>query len=138
MDTTYLQHYGIPRRSGRYPFGSGNRPFQGMKSEKDRRKYAESKESVLKKGSATQVMAYKSELTDKELQSVVQRLNMESRLSELSKKEANKNTDKIDDLMKKIKKMDDWAKIGTNVYNTIALLYNLTETGRKHPLSKIH
>lgn len=24
-------HYGIPRKSGRYPFGSGERPFQGLK-----------------------------------------------------------------------------------------------------------
>lgn len=23
-----LYHYGIPRRSGRYPYGSGERPFQ--------------------------------------------------------------------------------------------------------------
>lgn len=26
-----LYHYGIPRRSGRYPYGSGERPFQGDK-----------------------------------------------------------------------------------------------------------
>lgn len=28
MDTNYLIHYGIPKRSGRYPWGSGKRPFQ--------------------------------------------------------------------------------------------------------------
>lgn len=26
---TELYHYGIPRRSGRYPWGSGDRPYQG-------------------------------------------------------------------------------------------------------------
>lgn len=25
----YLMHYGIPRKSGRYPWGSGDRPYQG-------------------------------------------------------------------------------------------------------------
>lgn len=25
----YIEHYGIPRRSGRYPWGSGDRPYQG-------------------------------------------------------------------------------------------------------------
>lgn len=25
-----LYHYGVPRRSGRFPFGSGERPFQGL------------------------------------------------------------------------------------------------------------
>lgn len=28
-DETILYHYGIKRRSGRYPYGSGDRPFQG-------------------------------------------------------------------------------------------------------------
>ncbi len=28
MDTNYLIHYGIKRRSGRYPWGSGERPYQ--------------------------------------------------------------------------------------------------------------
>lgn len=29
-NSTELYHYGIPRRSGRYPYGSGKRPYQGM------------------------------------------------------------------------------------------------------------
>lgn len=28
MDNYYLKHYGIPRRSGRYPWGSGDNPYQ--------------------------------------------------------------------------------------------------------------
>lgn len=27
---SYLVHYGIPRKSGRYPFGSGKRPYQSL------------------------------------------------------------------------------------------------------------
>ena len=27
-DEEYLEHYGIPRRSGRYPYGSGDDPYQ--------------------------------------------------------------------------------------------------------------
>lgn len=27
-DLLYLEHYGVPRRSGRYPYGSGDNPFQ--------------------------------------------------------------------------------------------------------------
>lgn len=29
MSDSYLAHYGVPRRSGRYPWGSGDRPYQG-------------------------------------------------------------------------------------------------------------
>ena len=27
-DEEYLEHYGTPRRSGRYPYGSGEDPYQ--------------------------------------------------------------------------------------------------------------
>lgn len=30
MNENYLAHYGIKRRSGRYPWGSGNRPYQSL------------------------------------------------------------------------------------------------------------
>ena len=32
MRNNYLVHYGVPRRSGRYPWGSGDRPFQSEAS----------------------------------------------------------------------------------------------------------
>ena len=28
VEEEYLEHYGMPRRSGRYPYGSGENPFQ--------------------------------------------------------------------------------------------------------------
>lgn len=33
MNDNYLEHIGMPRRSGRYPWGSGKRPFQGDSAE---------------------------------------------------------------------------------------------------------
>ena len=30
MESGYLVHYGIPKRSGRYPYGSGERPYQDL------------------------------------------------------------------------------------------------------------
>lgn len=32
-----LYHYGIPRRSGRYPYGSGDRPYQRQEKQKNRK-----------------------------------------------------------------------------------------------------
>ena len=29
-DPTYLIHYGTPRHSGRYPWGSGENPYQSL------------------------------------------------------------------------------------------------------------
>lgn len=53
-----LQHYGMPRRSGRYPWGSGDRPYQGeitkkviRKAEKGReRNESFNKDHILKSG----------------------------------------------------------------------------------------
>lgn len=45
-----LYHYGIKRRSGRYPFGSGERPYQGLKNRKDILKYQDKKGELTKKG----------------------------------------------------------------------------------------
>lgn len=54
-----LYHYGIPRRSGRYPWGSGERPYQGEEINKKEIKDAEkgkrrsesfNKDHVLKRG----------------------------------------------------------------------------------------
>lgn len=35
---TYLQHYGTPRHSGRYPYGSGKNPYQHAKRSKSKNK----------------------------------------------------------------------------------------------------
>lgn len=31
LGVNFLMHYGMPRRSGRYPWGSGKHPFQSGK-----------------------------------------------------------------------------------------------------------
>lgn len=45
----YLIHYGIKRRSGRYPFGSGSRPFQSVKGTIAKRRTPEAKASRINK-----------------------------------------------------------------------------------------
>ena len=57
MKEYYLLHYGIPRKSGRYPWGSGERPYQGdeeapkinkkidRQAKKDAKEYARAKVS---------------------------------------------------------------------------------------------
>lgn len=56
-----LMHYGIKRRSGRYPWGSGERPYQSEeeKAEKKKQKSIKRKETLKKVGSA----AYKAAWT---------------------------------------------------------------------------
>lgn len=166
MDDVYLIHYGIKRRSGRYPFGSGKRPFQSgggpvgkavryvrkkkidkqrkVNLEKARAKAAENrkleadKERVLRSGSASEVLRYKGKLTNKELGDAVQRLNLESRLSELSASEKRSLMKDMDKVMKNMKTVEEWTKTGTSMYNQIVDVYNSTEKGRRKPLRKVN
>lgn len=50
-DNNELCHYGTPRHSGRFPFGSGKRPFQGVSSIK-RKKYINEDGSLTEDGKA--------------------------------------------------------------------------------------
>lgn len=172
MNNFYYLSHGGPG-SGRYPLGSGDRPYQKFekgrthysgisgyirsrkekkaeeklqkaknedlkrRSEEERKKkqHNNDKERVLREGSATEVLKYKGELTNKELQDAVNRINLESQLSNLSQKEVTTTIKKVDEIMKTIKTGTEWAKIGTDTYNTFAKIYNATPDGRKKPLT---
>lgn len=152
-----LLHFGIKRRSGRYPWGSGERPYQSggggapvkktrkqkrdekraAKTAEAQRKHVEERNTVLQRGSASQVKSYLGELTNQELRDVTTRLNLEKQINEMSSKEIKTNMQKIDKAMQTIKKVDEWSKIGTSMYNTLVSVYNSTEEGRKNPMRKI-
>lgn len=172
-DIYYLIHGGPG--SGRYPLGSGERPYQKfegsrqksggisgyiksiktkkaeeqarkqqaeenkkrLEEEQRRRQHEADKERVLRKGTATEVMRYQGELTNQELQNAFTRLNLESQLRNLSQKEMKSTMDKIDSIMKTVKTTTEWAKIGTDTYNTIAAIYNTTSEGQKKPLTLV-
>lgn len=81
-----LAHIGMPRRSGRYPFGSGERPFQRLTSgakkllKLDKVTPEEYIKSPRRKLSKYQL----GQLTDEELKTINNRLQMEERYRELS------------------------------------------------------
>lgn len=169
----YLSHGGPG--SGRYPLGSGDRPYQkfegsrrksggisgyiksikakkaeaqaqklrneelrkAMEAEQRKRQHDADKERVLREGTAVEVMKYQGELTNQELQSAVTRLNLESQLRNMSAKEMKSAMDKVDSVMKTVKTGTEWAKIGTDTYNTFAKIYNATPEGQKNPLTLV-
>lgn len=175
MNNIYYLAHGGPG-SGRYPLGSGERPYQKfegsrrkssggisgyiksrkakkaeeqaqkqrneelkkrLEEEQRKRQHDTDKERVLREGTATEVMKYQGELTNQELQNAFTRLNLESQLRNLSQKEMQSAMDKIDSIMKTVKTGTEWAKIGTDTYNTIAAIYNATPEGQKKPLTLV-
>ena len=162
----FIQHGGPG--SGRYPLGSGGRPYQkfekarakgkgivsyiknrkqnkiakeqeeARQKQEARQRFKEAnKENVLKRGTAKEVMEYQGELTNKELQDAFTRLNLEANIRSLSQKEKHQVRDTIDDVMKTIKTGNEWIRIGTDSYNSIAKIYNSTPEGRENPLTII-
>ena len=78
-DNNELCHYGTPRHSGRFPFGSGKRPFQSL-VESGRKKAAEKK----KKKEYEDKKKFKRQLTIEELEGQIRRLKLEKDLTKLT------------------------------------------------------
>ncbi len=161
----YLIHYGIKRRSGRFPWGSGKRPFQSgggpvgkavrfvrkKKTEYKRneslkkarakaaenRKLEANKKQVLKSGSATDVMKYRGKLTNQELSDVVRRLELEKKISNMAKEDVKTGMQKVNEYMKTLDTITNWASTGTKAWNQIVDIYNATPEGRRRPLNMV-
>lgn len=93
MNNNYLEHYGIPRRSGRYPWGSGSRPFQGdspaaKSSGKTKTSGKSGKTGLFKKGKTKTESSEEdiSKISSEELQKRVSRLQLEKQYQDLMKK----------------------------------------------------
>lgn len=93
MKDNYLEHYGIPRRSGRYPWGSGSRPFQGdsaaAKSSEKAGSSGKSRKTGLFKKKKTKTRSSEedlSEISSEELQKKINRIQLEKQYRDLTTK----------------------------------------------------
>ena len=93
MNDNYLEHYGIPRRSGRYPWGSGSRPFQGdspaAKSSGKTKTSGKSGKTGLFKKEKTKTKSSEedlSEISSEELQKKISRIQLEKQYRDLTTK----------------------------------------------------
>ena len=136
----YLMHYGMPRRSGRYPWGSGDRPYQGdgisvKKSSKSKRgklsakklnpeQYEAAKAKAIKSGSARDILRFKGDLTEEELRKAVARIQYERKLMEASIKEIDEGWNAIDRAFKKVGNVKDWLKAGSEFYDVLEDIIN--------------
>lgn len=158
-DFYYLIHGGPG--SGRYPLGSGERPYQMLEGSRKKRssllsyiqskrrekadgvkqkteeEYRAEKERALKSGKASDILKFQGDVSNEELQRAITRLNLESQLKSMSAREMQTAMDKIDVAMKNIERGTKWVQTGTNAYNTFAALYNATPDGKKKPLTLV-
>lgn len=93
MNDNYLEHYGVPRRSGRYPWGSGSRPFQGdssagKSSGKTKTSGKSGKTGLFKKGKTKTKSSEEdiSKISSEDLQKRINRIQLEKQYRELTSK----------------------------------------------------
>ena len=93
MNDNYLEHYGIPRRSGRYPWGSGSRPFQGdspaaKSSGKTKTSGKSGKTGLFKKVKTKTESSSEdiSKISNEDLQKKINRIQLEKQYRDLTTK----------------------------------------------------
>lgn len=85
----------------------------------EKKAHDDNKERVLKEGTATEVLKYKSELTNTELSNALNRIKWTNELNSISKKEMDKGWDAVDSVMKRVQTLNSWATTGVNAYNNV-------------------
>lgn len=95
----YLEHIGVKRRSGRYKFGSGERPYQGL-SKGQIRKIKKGKEPYIDKKPKKPKSI--SEMTDEEIKQRIERLKLEQTLKQLIPADPPPKESELKKLTKKV------------------------------------
>lgn len=130
--TNFLIHYGVAhdknppgRGSGRWPWSGGKKKKITLKEEIDKAANR-SKEDILKDPTAHEVNKIRSELTNEQLQKVLDRIDLNVKLEKALKAELNAGNkkeksvfDTIDGLMNKVGKVNTWAEKGIKSYDLI-------------------
>lgn len=93
------------------------------KKELTKEEYESQKQEALKKGKASEILKYKGDLTNQQMQDAVNRIRLETQLAEYSSKETASAWNKIDKTMNKVNTVNNWANIGLNAINTSEKLY---------------
>ena len=92
--------------------------------EEDTEAYEAAKQKALKTGSATEVLKFKGDLTQQEMQSAISRIRWEQDMANLSAKETASGKTKADEFFNKVEKATKYADTSIKAWNTVANVYN--------------
>ena len=109
--TDHLAHFGIKRKSGRYPWGSGERPYQGDSSS-------------FSKKSSVRVKSF----SDDELQDAIKRLRMEKEYLQLEESVISSDKNDVEKFNKFLNTTSAALKVGTGAISLINATKKLSKT----------
>ena len=108
------------RGSGRYPFGSGDRPFQRISSgELSDQKL----EDLIRRAPASEILKYEDVLSVDELNKALTRINYQARLKEYSSNEKSDFWKKSDNFFTKLGKVNNYYRTGAAFYQNVIQVY---------------
>lgn len=97
---------------------------KAREAKKTKEEYEAEKKKAIESGTAADVLKFKGKLTNQELNTAVNRLNMESQLAQLNARTIKTGMDKTEQLMNNIGRMKDMAEKGISAWNTFAKVHN--------------
>lgn len=113
-------------RQARAQKAEAKRQAEAKEAEEKRKaeEFAREKERILRSGDPKQILEYKDNLTDSEIQNALNRIRNEKDIKSYVQSSEKSGFEKIDNFMGKAEKVYNWAKTGTKWYNFSADLYN--------------
>lgn len=100
-------------------------------AEKEKARKEADKERVLREGSAIEVSQYANELTNKELQDVVNRIKNRNELAKYTQQELDQGWKTVDSVMKKVGNIKDWTKTGVELWEQLDKAMKLLDSEKK-------
>lgn len=97
---------------------------KAREAKKTKEEYEAEKKKAIESGTAADVLKFKGKLTNQELNTAVNRLNMESQLAQLNARTIKTGMDKTEQLMNNVGRMKDMAEKGISAWNTFAKVHN--------------
>jgi len=117
-----LIHYGIPRRSGRYKWGSGKDPYHHGSDggqHHNKKPSTEQLNDIIAKGNAKDIRKNFEYMSDKELSRAVMRANYKKQLMNIDHKDVKSGKEKFESAVtltgKTMKFVNDTFKTANNV-----------------------
>ena len=106
---------------------------KARKTKADKKQHEEEKQTALKSGSAKDVLKFKAEISQQELQTALNRIRMEQELKKISDSEISPGQAKADKFFGAVGKATSYAETTLKAWNTIANIHNGLHLGDSLP-----
>lgn len=100
---------------------------KAREASKKKREHDKDKDRVLREGSASEILEYIGEISNKELQDSLNRVKWTNELKDIANKDIKSAFDKMDKAMKDLSKINNWGSTAIDTWNMLASIYNSKE-----------